>query len=165
MKKIITLVVAVLAVAFTVYTAYAVVNDGRPGRFDMSFARIDARGEGDGRCFAQYEDPVTQNGFTNTFISDCCGADDTQTKVTENNNGANAWCKFTDTSGVYEDNAEVGDILDCMLITEEGTYINGTGQVTAAANNNPRQTLSVEGDGGNVTIHCKFDAEDFIANP
>ena len=68
---------------------------------------------------------------------------------------------YADTSGVYETNAEVGGIYDCTLLPEMGAYANGEGHVTSAANNDPKESDVFEGNGGNVTIHCKSSADDF----
>ena len=158
--KKIGVIVSVLSVALgSGLIASAKTIPGRPGQLPVE-ATIDATG--DGSCHARYDETV--NG--NTFISDAF-SDDTRIKVRMNKNNVNAWCKFTDTSLVYETNAEVGDVHDCTLFTEMGTYILGTGKVTAAANNDPKESdqLSNEESGGNVTIHCKFDVDDFEPAP
>jgi hypothetical protein len=138
--------------------AMAIV-DGRPGRYAVELAVINASGAvvnvpgwGDvvpGQCFTQYTDPVAGN----TFISNT----ETTIHVAENKNGANATCRFLDVSGVYEDNAETGDIERCFLATEDGTiYDEGTGSVTAAANNDDTFDDGDGLDGGNTTMRCQF---------
>ena len=122
--------------------AAAAITEGRPGQFEMSSMLIDAV-ELD--CEAFYDMGVNSNAFvdgTGEIVH-----------VVVNRNGARATCRFTDTSGVFESNAEVGYTSACVLVTAEGTWEGGTGRVTVAANN------SSDGlDGGNASITCRFDA-------
>jgi hypothetical protein len=143
MKQIICCLFVILATA-VLASAAGVVVDGRPGHYDMSSATIDVVNN---QCIAYYADPV--NG--NLFIDNSGAPDSASFKVIINKNMVKASCKFVDISGVFEKNAEVGDILDCTLITEEGSYFNGTGQVVSAANFNKDVTT-----GGNTTISCTF---------
>jgi hypothetical protein len=133
----------------------ASIIDGRAGNFAFTEGTIDLTGAGPYRqslCLARYEEPV--NG--NSVISDAFSNGETTFKVVENKNFLIASCKFTDTSGVYEANAEVGKITGCSVYLEDGReYFDGTGSVTAAANNDPDGA-----DGGNVTIRCKFAKDD-----
>ena len=123
-------------------TVHAAEVDGRPGRYEMAAASINAQTD---QCYTMYADVVAGN----SFISSGTGS----VQVTENKNNVVARCQFTDVSGIYETNAEVGYSSDvCSLVTEDGTvYTGGRVQVTAAANN-----AEDGSDGGNVTIHCFF---------
>lgn len=138
----------------TAALATADVVPGRPGHYEIYSAIIDASGGLYGpyttaSCLAWYTDPVEGN----TVISNYETMDTTSYNVNVVKDGLiMAMCKFTDNSGVYEKNAEVGDIIDCTLYTVDGeTYEGGTGQVVSAANIKEDGTL-----GGNTTIKCTF---------
>lgn len=110
----------------------------------MSYAEINVV---DNNCYATYAETVDGN----MFISNAASKDSTSYKVVINKNQVVASCKFLDTSGIYEKNAEVGDIVACTLITDDGTFTDGIGQVVSAANNTENGTV-----GGNTTIKCWF---------
>lgn len=107
-----------------------------------------------GRCVGQYADPVPLNTFVSNPLTSVSSI-----HIVTNKQGVNATCKFIDESGRYEANAEVGYTDNCRLFTESGVWTNGTGTLTAAANNAPDGS-----DGGNVTVRCKFKAGDFTPN-
>jgi hypothetical protein len=132
-------------------TAQALEIDGRPGQFVMQSALIDANND---NCYAMYPSPY----MGNIVISNSGWGDPARIRISSNKNMVNVQCKFIDVSGVYETNAEVGDIINCRLLTDMGQYTDGVGKVVAAANNGSN-------DGGNVTLHCRFDATSFIPNP
>lgn len=136
-------VAAALLAAFALLgTASAIEVEGRPGRFEITSASINAQ---TGGCFAQYAEIV--NG--NIFVSGGSGV----VHVQENKNVVTATCRFTDTSGIYEAGAEVGAGAEaCSLTTEDGTlYTGGRVTVTSAGNNAPDGS-----DGGNSIIRCQF---------
>jgi hypothetical protein len=84
---------------------------------------------------------VSYDPDSNIYIS---GPGDVHAVV--NKNGAKATCKFTDTSGIFESNAEVGYTTDsCSLIAIGSEWGGGSGKVTATP-------------GGNITLHCTFAA-------
>ena len=139
----------IMAILLSATMANAIEIEGRSGQFPMSYALIDAIS---GYCYAEYTDAFQGNIYINSIRGDAT------THVVINKKNAVATCKFIDTSGVFEANAEVGDIDGvCSLITSDGTFINGSGKVVAAANNGDQVT---EITGGNTTIHCKFEIEE-----
>lgn len=147
MKKrlLASLAIGVLLAAMLPAVVSASITEGRPGQYELRQIEIDGV---NGRCAARYA--VTVNG--NTFISD---ANSTDTDITwkENKNFVHVTCRFTDTSGVYEANAEVGYTDNCRARVELGGGLTGgTGRAVAAANN------AADGsNGGNVTLKCTFD--------
>ena len=134
-------------------TAYGtgVVVPGLSGQAPFSSAVIDVP-----NSFCRAEYAVVVDPQNSAVSSRFAPAEDIH--VTQNKNMIKATCKFLDTSGAYEDNAEVGPVENCTLITEDGTvYEGGTGHLTSAEN----LELTVEdlyfGSGGNTTLKCTFD--------
>jgi len=76
-------------------------------------------------------------------------------KVVINENKVKAICKFTDESGWYGTSAQLGEVVNCSLVSEDGTWFNGIGHITAAANHGDEP-------GGNVTLECTYDRYDCI---
>ncbi len=103
-------------------------------------------------CFA--DSPLSGAGGGNFYIS----GTDVKTNFVVNKNRINATCKFVDTSGIFEKNAETAKIESCTINTGTGLYL-GTGQVTASSENASKAT---DDTGGNVTIKCAADAADII---
>ena len=118
-------------------------NPGRPGQYELAYIDLNALS---GFCDSAYVDPVGGN----TYIQGTG-----EVRVVENNNGAHAVCKVTDTSGIYETNAEVAYSDFCRVLTAEGVW-TGTGQVTAAANHGLDP-------GGTAIFRCDLDT--FTPNP
>jgi hypothetical protein len=135
-------------------TSSAVIEGVYPGRYEIREAVINASPDfydfwNPGLCAAWYAESHDWNSVISNF-PDYEGT----IKVTENKNFVIASCKFTDGSGAYEMNAEVGYTENCTIITEDGrSFGGGTGTVTAAANHE-------EEPGGNVTLQCKVALED-----
>lgn len=150
------LAVATIAVP-VVDAAQAVEIAGREGRFAMDYITINGEfSYRPGECVGRYAAPVDGNAFIATTLVQPAAT----VRVAENRRGVNVTCKFTDESGLYEADAEVGYTDNCILFTEDGSWRNGTGTITAAANN------ATDGsDGGNAMIRCKFKTGDFTPNP
>ena len=146
MKKIIFCLIILVSVSTIAYAQGEI--PGRPGIYAMKSAIIAAGryAEGD-LCYAVYAEPVNNNGTIGGEIGKC------STRVVINNNKVVATCKFTDMSKFYEANAEVGEILDCHLQTEDMDYFGGTGHIIAAANHGDEP-------GGKVTLMCTFEFDD-----
>lgn len=156
-RLMVGLAIGTLMVALVPGLTTATIADGRPGQYEMSAMYINGflTSRDDGECVGVYVDVVAGN----SYISNPFGEPGT-VHVVVNKQGASATCKFTDTSGVYEANAEVGWTESCTLWTDDGIWSGGDGRITAAANN-----AKDDSNGGNVTMHCTFDADDFVAYP
>ena len=139
-------------------TSSTLIEGVFPGRYELRLAVINAFpdylfGYSGGLCAAWYAETHPGDPISNSVISNFPDYEGT-IKVTENKNFVIASCKFTDGSGAYEMNAEVGYTENCEIITEDGRFFGGgTGTVTAAANHE-------EDPGGNVTLQCKVALED-----
>ena len=151
MRKIITLAVgmALALTALTAFSASANIVDGRPGIIDLREIHINDNRD---YCKATYRTTYEGNRYVD---SDRRSA---EIRITENKNFLHVTCRFTDTSGVFESNAEVGKLLRdrCTYRSSEGVLRRGDGMVVAAANNGPDGSL----DGGNAMIKCTFDLRD-----
>ena len=134
---------ALLAVMLPGAAAALELDEGRPGNLDLVSIEIYQQ---EGFCSAAYVDSFNGNYYVSGYG-----------KVTSevNKNWVHVTCKFTDTPGVYESNAEVGSTDDgCTAyrsFASRPLLTGGSGRVTAAANNADDGT-----DGGNTTIKCKF---------
>lgn len=136
--------VALLAVMLPGAAAAVELDEGRSGNLDL--VAIDIY-QAEGLCRAEYAD-----SFQGNFL--VSGVSEITTVV--NKNWITVTCKFTDTSGIYESNGEVGSTADgCeawrSLASGSPVLTGGSGRVTAAANN-----ADDGSDGGNTTIKCKF---------
>jgi len=144
-------VVAFAACAFMLAmlpgVASALIVDGRPGQFELESIEIL---DGADLCVARYPDPSADN----VLISNGFGGAAADIRVVENKNRVKVICRFLDTSGIYEANAEVGYTDDCTYRSAGVTLTNGTGRVTAAANN-----AKDGSNGGNVTVQCTFEVD------
>ena len=101
-------------------------------------------------CYAVYDYAI---GYPS--IGGATGECTNYIKVVINENKVTATCRFTDISQGYEANADIGKILYCVLQSEDGTYVGGTGSIVAAANHGDET-------GGSVKLMCTFDPDDCI---
>ncbi len=127
-----------------------IVVDGLPGQQPFATGFIDELGS---RCQAAYANPTAGNAaVSNRF------APAERIHIVANKKRIKATCKFTDDSGVYEDNAETGKLASCDLRLADGRiYLGGTGHLTSAANIVNEVDGLPFGSGGNTTLHCTFE--------
>lgn len=128
----------------------AFIEPGQAGQQLFNSAFIDALGE---YCEASYETPNGSNSAVSSrFLP--AGA----IKVVMNKNQVKATCKFLDTSGSYDGNAETGPVENCTLQTADGDwYYGGTGHLTSANNVVDEVEGLPFGTGGQTTLQCTFD--------
>lgn len=143
MKKILLALGLVFAISAPVASAVtaADVEPGRSGVQGLRSITIDADsslGE------AAYVTPAGGNFFIRVIA---------EPRIVENKNQITATIQGTDVSGVIEDKAETGRLLQprsatCTIIVDGVTYngLGGPGHVTAANNNGDQ--------GGNTTMRC-----------
>jgi hypothetical protein len=166
MKKIIFCLIILFSVSTIAYAEE--ILEGRPGRYEMSWAQIEVYDTAPLWCAAYYADPVELNDAIGNQTDTPPGEDPNIkfVKVVINKKRVMAICKFTDESPWYEANAEVGKIIldegipGCTLITDDCFCEGGTGHITAAANHGEYDPYYGFQIGATVTLKCTFDLED-----
>jgi hypothetical protein len=137
-------------------TADTVTVPGRPGGCEVEIhigyqAPGGGVGEG-GFCWARYH--VIVNGNEYIGEGDSGYAD---VRVMDKGKGATAVCETLDLTTWQEATTEVGyTTSECSLTTAEGTWADGSGQVTALG----KPTVDGVTD-RRVRMTCRFDADDF----